>query len=218
MTDKTRLSAFEACLSEIVFVFERTNKRHHRATQRSAPCSGTPIVGVHAPEKTPTLRLRLETYDSCTGDHPHVAKSYFGLGNVYNRQGQYERALEYYHKALEIDIKVSGQDHLDVAKTRENMAIIYQNQGLYDQALEIYKSVLETKIRVCGHDSPDVCDSFYNLACAHATRDSMLCRDMLLKAEQTGFLHLLKEHMKTDSDLDAVRELEWCKELVGRLY
>jgi hypothetical protein len=31
VTDKTRLSAFEACLSEIVFVFERTNKRHHRA-------------------------------------------------------------------------------------------------------------------------------------------------------------------------------------------
>ena len=91
--------------------------------------------------------------------------------------------------------------------------ILYLN----DQALEIYKSVLETKIRVCGHDSPDVCDSFYNLACAHATRDSMLCRDMLLKAEQTGFVYLLKEHMKTDSDLDAVRELEWYKELVGRI-
>ena len=68
-----------------------------------------------------------------------------------------------------------------------------------------------------GSEHPDVCNSFYNLACAYATRDSMLCRDMLLKAEQTGCLHLLKEHMKTDSDLDAVRELEWCKELVRRI-
>ena len=47
-------------------------------------------------------------------DHPDVAESYTNIGNVYNTQGQYERALEYHQKALEIDIKVSGQDHLDV--------------------------------------------------------------------------------------------------------
>ena len=45
----------------------------------------------------------------------------------------------------------------------------------------------------------------------------MLCRDMLLKAEQTGQLYLLKEHMKTDSDMDPVRELEWYKDLAMRL-
>jgi tetratricopeptide (TPR) repeat protein len=44
-------------------------------------------------------------------DSPDVAASYNNTGNVYNRQGQYERALEYYQKALEINIKVSGQDH-----------------------------------------------------------------------------------------------------------
>ena len=39
-----------------------------------------------------------------------------GIGNVYNMQGQYERALEYYQMALEIDIiKVSGQKNPDVA-------------------------------------------------------------------------------------------------------
>ena len=60
-------------------------------------------------------------------------------------------------------------------------------------------------------------NGFYNLACAHAALDSILCRDMLLKAEQTEFLYLIREHMKTDLDLDAVRELEWCKELVRRI-
>jgi len=40
-----------------------------------------------------------------------VAASYSNIGNVYNSQGQYEQALEYHQKALEIFIKVSGQDH-----------------------------------------------------------------------------------------------------------
>ena len=60
-------------------------------------------------------------------------------------------------------------------------------------------------------------NSCYNLACLYAARDSTLCRDMLLKAEQTGHLYLLKEHMKTDSDMDPVRELEWYKDLAMRL-
>ena len=63
----------------------------------------------------------------------------------------------------------------------------------------------------------DVATSYYNLACLYAARDSTLCRDMLLKAEQTGQLYLLKEHMKTDSDMDPVRELEWYKDLAMRL-
>ena len=66
-------------------------------------------------------------------------------------------------------------------------------------------------------NTPSVANSYYNLACLHAARDSTLCRDMLLKAEQTGQLYLLKEHMKTDSDMDPVRELEWYKDLAMRL-
>ena len=66
-----------------------------------------------------------------------VAKSYLGLGIVYKRQGQYERALEYYQKALEIDIKVSGQDHPDVATSYQNLAAVYHRQGNHVQTKEM---------------------------------------------------------------------------------
>ena len=105
----------------------------------------------------------------------------------------------------------------DVATSFDNIGLVYQEKGDIENALVQHQKAQEIRTRVLGSDHPDVCNSFYNLACAHATRDSMLCRDMLLKAEQTGCLHLLKEHMKTDSDLDAVRELEWYKELVRRI-
>ena len=106
----------------------------------------------------------------------------------------------------------------DVATSFDNIGLVYQEKGDIENALVQHQKAQEIRTRVFGSEKHrEVCSSFYNLACAHATRDSMLCRDMLLKAEQTGCLHLLKEHMKTDSDLDAVRELEWCKELVRRI-
>jgi hypothetical protein len=106
----------------------------------------------------------------------------------------------------------------DVATSFDNIGLVYQEKGDIENALVQHQKALEIRTRVFGSEKHrEVCSSFYNLACAHATRDSMLCRDMLLKAEQTGFLYLLKEHMKTDSDLDAVRELEWYKELVRRI-
>ena len=37
-----------------------------------------------------------------------MADSYNGLGNVYNRLGQYEQALEYYQKDLDITVRLVG--------------------------------------------------------------------------------------------------------------
>jgi hypothetical protein len=92
-----------------------------------------------------------------------------------------------------------------------NHAACYCSMGQNDRALPLYEQA-RASFEAAG-DRVGVCKSFYGLACAYAPRDSMLCRDMLLKAKQTGCLYLLREHMKTDSDLDAVRELEWYKEL-----
>jgi tetratricopeptide (TPR) repeat protein len=69
-----------------------------------------------------------------------VATSYFGIGNVYDSQGQYEQALQYYQKGFEINIKVSGQDHPDVAKSYLGIGNVYASQGQYEQALEYYQN------------------------------------------------------------------------------
>ena len=108
-----------------------------------------------------------------------------------------------------------GHDHYDVAHTYMGIAIVYGGQGHDERALEYHHKSLDIKIKVGNW--PLVAASYYNLAGLFAARDSTLCRDMLLKAEQTGQLYLLKEHMKTDSDMDPVRELEWYKDLAMRL-
>jgi Tfp pilus assembly protein PilF len=95
--------------------------------------------------------LALEGHDS-----PDVATSYTHIGIVYYRQGQYERALEYYQKVLEINIKVSGQDHPEVATSFINIGAVYAGKGDFENALVQYQKGLEIKTRVFGSDHPDV--------------------------------------------------------------
>ena len=83
-----------------------------------------------------------------------MAKSYGGIGNVYNSQGQYERALEYYQKSLEIRIRVFGSDHPDVAVSYENLAAVYQTQGNHVQTKEMVTMAYHIFLKVLGPDHP----------------------------------------------------------------
>ena len=83
-----------------------------------------------------------------------MAASYSNIGNVYNRQGQYERALEYYQKALEIDIKVSGQEHPDVAASKENIGLVFEAMGRKSQAKQMFTEAAGIRRKVLGADHP----------------------------------------------------------------
>ena len=87
-------------------------------------------------------------------DHPDVAASYNGIGNVYYSQGQYERALEYYQKGLEINIKVSGQDHPDVATSYQNLAVVYRSQKNHVQTKEMATKAYHIFLKKLGPDHP----------------------------------------------------------------
>ena len=98
-----------------------------------------------------------------------------------------------------------------------NIGEVYRSLGDFEKALFHHEKALEIRTRVVGQDHPDVGMSYYNLACAYAPRDHNLCLDMLLKAENTGFLHRILDHMQKDTDLQDVWDANWFKELVLRL-
>ena len=77
---------------------------------------------------------------------------------VYDSQGKYERALEYYQKALEIFIKVFGQDHPDVATSFNNIGAVYEGKGDFENALIQFQKALEIRTRVFGSDQVVVAD------------------------------------------------------------
>ena len=86
------------------------------------------------------------------------------LAAVYNKQGNYEKALEYYDNALEVRERILGSDHPDTAVTYNNIALVYQAQGEYKKALEYYGKVLEVRERVLGRGHPDTATTYNNMA------------------------------------------------------
>ena len=78
--------------------------------------------------------------------HLDVAATYNNIANVYDRQGHYERTLEYYQKSLDIQIRVVGYDHPSVAKSNWGIGGAYYCQGRYEEALVQYQ--LEKALQV----------------------------------------------------------------------
>ena len=76
------------------------------------------------------------------------------LASWYEKNNNFEKAFEFYNKAIVICEKILGKDHLTTAKTYHNIAGICHNQGMYNEALEFYDLALEIRERVLGKNDP----------------------------------------------------------------
>lgn len=99
------------------------------------------------------------------------------IGLTYKREGNYERALEYYTKALNI---YEESDYIDRSVIYNNTAEIYKILGQYDKALEYINKAFEhideknmdfyfvyfetyTEIRIFMREPEVIIDKFFNL-------------------------------------------------------
>jgi len=71
------------------------------------------------------------------------AKSLKNYADVYRSEGEYEKALEYYKKAMEIRRSELGKVHSLTATNYNDIAETYEKMGNYDKALENYKKAME---------------------------------------------------------------------------
>ena len=85
------------------------------------------------------------------------------MARVYETQGEYEKALEYYGNALKAVESVLGSDHPDTAATYNNMAGVYQAWGEYEKALEYYGKALEIAEKVLGSGHPYTATAYNNM-------------------------------------------------------
>ena len=59
-------------------------------------------------------------------DHPDVVATLYGMALVYDKQGEYAKALEFHERALSISALQAalGDDYPDVAATLYDMALV----------------------------------------------------------------------------------------------
>ena len=58
------------------------------------------------------------------------------MGNIFQQKGDLDKAMKYYEKSREINIKNFGENHHGLANIYGNIGIIFHQKGDIDKALE----------------------------------------------------------------------------------
>ncbi len=95
--------------------------------------------------------------------HQEVAKSLYGISVVYFYEGNYEKAMEYSHKSLNIRLILSGKDHPNIADNYNVMGLIYDRKGNCEKALGYHHKSLNIKLMTLGEQHPSVVKSYNNI-------------------------------------------------------
>jgi tetratricopeptide (TPR) repeat protein len=88
---------------------------------------------------------------------------YHQIGSVKNHQGEYEEAIKFFEKDLEISQKILPKDHPDLISSYNNIGTVHFNMGEYSKALSQYKKCLEIRRQSLPPDHLDLAASYNNI-------------------------------------------------------
>ncbi|CAF3097860.1 unnamed protein product [Rotaria sp. Silwood2] len=124
------------------------------------PQLGTILIKLGEPAKAEHLYqilIETATSDKARGDYNHM------LGMVYNRLGEYSKAIKFYERALDIKEKTVPQNLPDLAASYNNIGMVYDNMGEYSKALSYYEKDLEISQRTLPPNHPSLASSYNNI-------------------------------------------------------
>ena len=82
-----------------------------------------------------------------------MAACYNNIGAVYHSLDQYDKALEYHQKALDIYLEVLGEKHKEVATCYALIGFFYQYFNQYAEALEYLQNALKIGLEINHPDT-----------------------------------------------------------------
>ncbi|CAF1322944.1 unnamed protein product [Rotaria sp. Silwood1] len=121
---------------------------------------GQLLVRIGQFDKAEELYTALLEQASEDSDKAHI---YHNLGIVKSQQGQYEKDITFYEKALEISRKTLPEDHPSLANTYNNIGAAYNKMGDYSKALEYYEKAHKIKEKALSPDDLDLALSYSNI-------------------------------------------------------
>jgi tetratricopeptide (TPR) repeat protein len=117
----------------------------------------------------------LKIMESKCKDNPSrlgIANSYNNLGTAHSNKGEFDEAIKYFRKALEIRlVTYAGSPHRpDIADSYNNLGNAYRNKGEDDKAIKYYYKALEIQLEAYAQspNHPDIASSYNNLGIAYA--------------------------------------------------
>jgi serine/threonine protein kinase/tetratricopeptide (TPR) repeat protein len=130
----------------------RVHRRHDPARPLAAPM---PLAG---PSEKPTS---LPPIAEASSDLAHDLQD---QGNRLNARGRYAEAEPHFRKALELRLKVLGEDHADTLGSWNNLALNLEAQGKHAEAEPLFHKALEASRKMLGENSPLTAECYNHVA------------------------------------------------------
>ncbi|KAK6356092.1 hypothetical protein TWF718_000466 [Orbilia javanica] len=86
------------------------------------------------------------------------------IASVFENQGKYDEAMQWYDQALAGYKKILSEDHPLILSTIHNIASVFFRQDKYDEAMEQYERVLADKEKALGKDHLSTLDTVHGIA------------------------------------------------------
>jgi tetratricopeptide (TPR) repeat protein len=102
-----------------------------------------------------------------TTDESEKAPIFYQIALARGGQGEYEEAITFYAKAIEIYKKTLPPNDLSFASTYNNMGAVYQNMGDYPKALSSFKKAVEIQQQSLPPDHPNLAMSYNNIGAVY---------------------------------------------------
>ena len=98
-------------------------------------------------------------------EHASTALNWSGIANVYLCRDEYEQALKYQLKTLELYQKIyDNNDHEDIGRVLNNLGELYRRMKEYQQAFSYLNRALKMRTRMFGPNHFDTGTVHVNLA------------------------------------------------------
>ena len=122
-------------------------------------------------------------------------------GIAFYTLAQYDKAIEYYEKALKSDLKTFGEYHPDVAGDWNNLGGAWKVKGEYAKAIECFEKALKSDLKTFGEYHPDVAGDWNNLGGVWKVKGeydkAIECFEKVLKSDLKTFV---EDHPKVAGD------------------
>jgi tetratricopeptide (TPR) repeat protein len=103
---------------------------------------------------------KINTNTSLMEENPNLL---IQLGVCERKLSNFDKALEYYEKALAIQLKVHGDEHPSTGTSYNNLGGVWNDKGEYDKALEYYEKSLAIDLKVHGDQHTSTSTLYHNL-------------------------------------------------------
>ena len=110
--------------------------------------------------------------------------TYTNQASQHYQRKEYDKAIEFYGKSIEIQKSIFGEKHPAVANTYYNIANAYFRKGDADNAIEYFTKAIPIHVTVQGPNHPDVASCYNNMSHAYRAKGEMeKAMDCYQKAE-----------------------------------